>query len=506
MKKIIIIISMILLCVWGGLFILQNSQDFNFSLPLNTKDSWIKSTSTQENDSDEIAWESSDIKNEDIVRAKIENIKKRLALKWLIIQWDTYYRNHQLTLALKQYLEFYREYEEDPLIIEKIANTYFAMHKYNTAFSYYQKIVEPDMSIRVRMATMSFYEKNISNEDSKNQIRNTLDNIELTEEQRMYYKTALSCVDDFSFCKTTFEEYFWPVIEVDVDGNTIWVDEWGKELVFENTISLKEAIQNYKNFQVEDPYLLDAYIIWSFYTSKLYPVALELSEKLLIDRPGYKPAQKIIAQSYYELGEYIKAKSILTDYYENDDSDPRVAYLLWVINEKLGEYILANIYLNKALDLWYTPSINVRRQLIHNFYLLENDENMLRSFTELVNEEEDIEHDDLGLAIYHHIIHEKYDEALEWSKKGQESFPENSNFYGYESWIYRVKWDFTTALDTLQLGLAIDKENPFIIINIGYTLLEIGNEAGAKRYFNQILEIAPGSEFAKQAQQELEKM
>jgi len=42
---------------------------------------------------------------------------------------------------------------------------------------------------------------------------------------------------------------------------------------------------------------------------------------------------------------------------------------------------------------------------------------MLRVFTDLVNEEELLEYDDLGLAIYYHIIHQKYDTALEWSKK-----------------------------------------------------------------------------------------
>jgi len=42
---------------------------------------------------------------------------------------------------------------------------------------------------------------------------------------------------------------------------------------------------------------------------------------------------------------------------------------------------------------------------------------MLQSFVKLIEKEENFEMEDLRLAIYYHILHEKYDWALEWSKK-----------------------------------------------------------------------------------------
>ncbi len=489
-----LIFSLLLFSVLIGLLIFWVFKRDNIWYPLSSPsivipwEKLIEEEASQDEKSD----------REDIVREKIENIKKRLALKGLIIEWDTYYRNREHTLALEKYLEFFKEHPDDPLIIEKIWNTYLETYEYSSALKYYRQIPDPSTSIKIRITDTIIYAADLSSSQGRLKARKEIDSIKLPDDLYFYYQNSIKCIDDFITCKIEFKDYFLAGIRQDENGEEITLHpklQW-----------TKDALENYDNFQLEEEYLEDAYIIWSLYTQWLYPISIELWNRLLKTKTDYKPIIKIIAQSNYELWRFQIAKDILTSRYEADSDDPSVAYLLGVINGKLWEYILANIYFKKALKIWYEPSINARRQLIHNYYLLENDENMLRAFAELVDEEPQIEKEDLWLAIYHHIIHDKYAIAQDWSKKWQELFPESSNFYAYESWVLREKWDYDTALWILQDGLNIQWDNPFILLNIWHTLLEKGNLVWAKRYFTQAVETAPDSQFAVQAKNELKKL
>lgn len=254
---------------------------------------------------------------------------------------------------------------------------------------------------------------------------------------------------------------------------------------------------------MEDVSLKNAYLIGAWYHNKLYPLTILLSQELLKEKPGYKPILKILAQSYYELGEYSKAREILAQYQKIDSSDADVSYMLGVIHEKLKDYVVANIHLNKALELGYTPSIAVRRQLIHNLYVLENDAGMLKAFAELIEQESTLEASDMGLAIYYHIIHESYETAQDWSKKGQALFPDNGDFYAYEGWILRENGNTQEAFSLLQHALSKDSKNPFLLLQIAYTAKESGNTAIAQVYFKKVLQEAPNTLWSAQAESEL---
>jgi|GEM_PF-1340968 len=90
--------------------------------------------------------------------------------------------------------------------------------------------------------------------------------------------------------------------------------------------------------------------------------------------------------------------------------------MMGVINLKLNEYILSNIFLNRAIELDYKPSINVKRRLIYNYFELGAMEKMLKEFESLVKNEKEIEKEDIYLAIYYHIVYNKKDIALELTK------------------------------------------------------------------------------------------
>lgn len=491
MQKIIFSLISILILWAVGIYITLYTDILQ---GIDSKDSlpWAIS----ENKNNEDTQEKEDIDSEELVRDKINTIRKRLALKWLIIQGDSYYQQGQIIPALQKFLEFYRKNPNDELIIEKLGDTYFELNKFTSAQNYYSKIINPSEKILEKRILSFIYNSDLSDPASLQKLKDTIATLQLEDQQQYYYQTSLECVSGFHECKKSLWAYFWPK-----DETQEVIINYGK---LEN---IKQAISNYQNFQVDDVYLKDAFIIASWYSDAMYPLAINMWEKLLQEKTGYKPVLKIVAQSYYELWEYKKARAILWEYYEIDNEDIAVNYLLWVINTKLREYVLANIYFNKSISLGYADPVEIRRQLIHNFYLLENDENILKQFVTLIDETTWFEASDLSLWIYYHILNEQYVKALNWARKWKDIFSDApGNFYAYEAWILREQWDIENSNIILQQWIEIDSENPFLLINLGYNALKEDKLWVALIHFKKVISSAPESEFALQAREEIEKL
>jgi len=439
----------------------------------------------------------------------LETIRKRLALKWLIIEWDKYFREWQLPLALTRYLDFYNENSNDDLIKIKIADTYFEMKKFSSARKYYELIEQKTPEVQEQIYLSLWYTTNLDASPLHSQLLSEIETSFDNKEMIFYSQNLLSCLSNLHTCKLSFQEYFWPNnIEETKDGEfeVLWEDNNDRIITYPKLQNIKTAIVNYRNFWIDDVFLKDTFILGALFEDKMYPLSIKLWEKILEERVWYKPVVKIMAQSYFHLWKYEEARDMLSRYYEVDDEDSAVAYMLWVTNTKLGEYILANIYFSKSLSLEYSPSVNAYRQLIHNYYIL-NDEDKIRStFKDMVKFEQEIEDVDLALWIYYHILWEDYKTALAWSRKGQEIFPENSDFYGYEWWVYREQWKNEDSLEVLEKGLELDKENPFIIINLWYSESQTWNTGRALIYFKKVLRDFANTEFANIAEEEIDKI
>ncbi|USN58462.1 MAG: hypothetical protein H6767_09555 [Candidatus Peribacteria bacterium] len=58
--------------------------------------------------------------SEEAVRKKIETLRKRFAVKGLIVSGDIHLKNDEYVHALKKYLEAYNKNKNDPVILNKI--------------------------------------------------------------------------------------------------------------------------------------------------------------------------------------------------------------------------------------------------------------------------------------------------------------------------------------------------------------------------------------------------
>ncbi len=440
----------------------------------------------------------------EVVDEKIQKIKKRLALKGIITQWDMYYANNQLPLALKKYLEVYEKNPNDTLIAEKIGNTYFDMHKYLSAQKYYKKIQNKTEKVQKKYLMASLYVGDIHQPLERQKFLQALQSENLSDEEIFYYQNSFYCIEDFHGCKIKFQEYFDAHPELEV----IWEDVWTGATVSPQTAmfpplkNITSAIENYWNFQIEDIDLKNAYIVAEWYKDGLYPLASIMGETILTNKPGYRPIIKIIAQSQYNMGNYSQALNTLTDYYELDPNDPEIAYMIAVIQEHERDFLVANIYLSQALKYGYADPSNVYRRQIHNYSLLWDEANMMKTFEKLMTQD-DIDAEDASLAVYYSIAYDNLRQAENWARKWQTRFPESGNFYAYLGWIAREQGNLDTSYELLQQWYARDTQNPLLLINLAYTEKAMGKSWAAIIHFKDVLRKYPNSEFATQAQKEL---
>ena len=93
---------------------------------------------------------------------------------------------------------------------------------------------------------------------------------------------------------------------------------------------------------------------------------------------------------------------------------------------------------------------------------------MLESLRELI-EKYEYNESDASIALYENI----YAGNDAWAKEKIDGimlqFPENGNFYAYKAWIERNEGNLSQARKTLLEGNRISENNPFILLNLGYT-------------------------------------
>lgn len=425
--------------------------------------------------------------NKEDSSSKIETIRKRFSVKWIILKWDLYIERSQPTLALRKYLEALKETPDDNKILSKIWDTYIQLWKNDKAFLYYSKAIDynDDTKNKYIKSLITINSDNLNNSWSIKSIVENIEDVDINNEKKFYYTNSLKCILDFHICKKDFWIY--------IEENWANIDE---------LIKIKEAIDNYENFQTNNLYYKDSLIIWALFENELYPVVIHLSKEILKSKEWYKPLLLMIWKSYYEIWDYENSKKYLSEYYELEPTDFRVTYLLWILAFNNKEYISSNMYFNSAIKNWYTPKINLERRLIYNYFMLENEKWILDVFTHLLKNEE-AQIDDYTLWIYHAINQWKTLTAISWAKKWIELFPEESIFYWYMWRIYREENQNKKALINLIKWLRLNPRNPLVTLNMWYLKESEDKFEDALEYFNTTVSANKEWEFWLLAKKEI---
>ena len=449
---IILIIITIILLIWAIYLYIKNNDN---------SDDYIKKNITIEKEIE--VEESKEVKKE----KSINEFKKNIIAKWLIVKWDIHLEHDDYLFALQKFSKANKQTPNNPKILSKIAEAYFLMKNYSSAHKYYIKINDSDYLDQNKMILSLIYKEKLESEDFKRnidwdlvsswtilkikKIKENIKNISMEEDNKFYYLNSLECLNNFHNCKVNFEEYF-------KKEDYSWKNE--------NLEKIRIAISNYKNLKLEEIYYKNTLIIWALFENKNYPVAIILSSEILEKRKNYKPVLKILAQSYFELNKLKLANKFLIEYAKIDSKSPDVYYMIWVISQKNHDYIKSNIFLNLALEQNYKNIENIYRLQLYNYLILSENKKISKTFDKIIELNQKPNSNDLILATYYNIISNDIDKATILTEKWLELYPEKEDFYWFKAWIKIEKNELDDAEKLLNKAREINGRNALVILNL----------------------------------------
>lgn len=410
-------------------------------------------------------------RNKKDIDARIETLKKKIKLKWLISKANMYYNENEYMIALIEYQKVLKDIPNDEEINTKIWDIYYKIHKYKKANEHYQKIKNSHF-LDKKKAIFSLINDKWVNQENIEYLNQEIDSFNITDEEKFYYKNSISCIIDYSLCRKNFQDYF--------ENNEIKTEEM--EI-------MKKSFKAFQNFKDNDLYYKAAFVTGWFFQNAFYYVTLKTSENILGQKNDYKPVIRMAAKSSYEIWDYISAKKYLNQIRETDYNDPEVSYFLARIYEKLNDKIPALVNYQKALKDWYKDIIDIRRRMIFIYFETKDNKKMLKEFDNLLIINSDkLNENDYKLAIYYNILENNFEKAEQYAKKAIEIFKNSEVFYWYLALIILQKEnldeiDLKTIKENIEKSKKISNKNPLIL------MIEWIYEAKLKNYNVSIIKL-----------------
>lgn len=432
---------------------------------------------------------------------RLEVLKKKISLKWLITKADMYFENLEYTNALNEYLKVYEQVPNDREINLKIGNIYYDLFKFDEAYKYYSNI-KNYQNLDKSKAVLSLISWNYSWSWSYEKIAKEIDTLWLSKEDNFYYKNSMTCIEDFSKCRLNFEQYF--------EKNQTWI--WEINESQKNIENIRNAFINYKNFQIDDLTYKAALVTWAFYQNWSYFISFETSKNILKENSNYKPILKIAAKSAYELWLYKESKDYLIEYNKIESDDAEASYFLARVYEKLNEKLLSVIHYNKALKIWYNDVNDVRRRLIFIYYALNDTNKMLETFKELIDsKDKNLTINDYNLAVYYHILNDDLENALKYSDLWKAKYSESELFYWYTWWIMLQNENIDEIKlkiveNNINKALEINDKSPMIVMVKWIYELKKENYDEAFIYFKKAISLDRNKEYSETTKYFLDKI
>ena len=135
MKKIGLILIVLALVLWASWFVFDKLKT-NSDVEEIISSSWISEEDKKslKEDLQENTIDKQKVDN------KIEALKKKIKLKWLISKADMYFDENEYMIALVEYQKILKDLPNDEEINVKTWDIYYKMQKYKKANEHYQKV------------------------------------------------------------------------------------------------------------------------------------------------------------------------------------------------------------------------------------------------------------------------------------------------------------------------------------------------------------------------------
>lgn len=329
---------------------------------------------------------------------RIALAKKRKSYMSGIRKGDFYSLRNAPEDALSYYLTVAEKIPDDLVVRKKIAHVYFLLKNWQKSYSEYSQVPVGELSTEERNELFQSLFFDGTRVDRMSEIsRYTLGTGALD-----WYQAVDTCYSGIHNCVISLDAY---------TGSS------------ENVLALKKQIKNAKKITDAREYR-NLLILAKLYEQSMYRASVKIAEEILREFPDYTEVKKIIAFSYFELGEYEDAKKYLLSYLEKNPNDLESIVRMGEIQYALSDYIASNLYLNNAILAGYTPKTNLERRLAYNYSLLSDSVGMMKVLGYLL-QEEDVTEDDFAVAITAALTSGDFTRAKSWSDIGSEKFPDS---------------------------------------------------------------------------------
>lgn len=403
---------------------------------------------------------------------KVELAKERLKEANSIRKGDYMMAKNNPKEALGYYLPILEKLPNDIVLHKKMANAYFLLKDWNSAYTHYIFVPLGDLSPaeKKNMIFSLFYDENFV------QKRWELDKFEFTEEERAYYNFMADCYNWIDACRESSMNYSW----ADSRINDI------KKLITEASKLSPE--NSYKNILLAK----------ALYEQKMYRLSGMFSYEILQKNPSYMEAKKMRAFSLFELGKYSDAREILSSYLEQNPNDLEVIIRLWEASTYLGDYTNANLYLNNAIIAGYTPKTLLERRLAYNYSKLWDTQWMMNVLSYLL-QEADVKEDDYAVAISLALEKSENTRAYAWAYQWVQKFPNSKVLTPLYIQSLRLNNKIPEAASYISTLPQDMLSLPMVQLEHGIILFANQNYNDAKAIFSTLMSIDENADFALEA-------
>lgn len=254
---------------------------------------------------------------------RIALAKKRKSYMSGIRKGDFYSLRNAPEEALSYYLSVAEKIPDDQVVRKKIAHVYFLLKNWQKAYSEYSQVPVGELTSDERNELFQALFADPMRTDRISEISR----YSLGTGALEWYQAIDTCYSGIHNCVVSLDAY---------TGSS------------ENVLALKKQIKNAKKITDAREYR-NLLIAAKLYEQSMYQASAVISEEILREFPDYTEAKKILAFSYFELGQYEDAKKYLLAYIEKNPNDLQSIVRMGEIQSALSDYVASNLYLNNAI-------------------------------------------------------------------------------------------------------------------------------------------------------------
>lgn len=411
---------------------------------------------------------------------KIALAKKRKSYINLIRKWDFYALRNAPLEALSAYLEVAEKLPQDQVIQKKIAHIYFLLKNWSKSYSGYAKIPLTELSEdeRSELFRSLFFDETLFDRIGE------LTRYQIGSWSLDYYRIVDTCYGGIHNCILAIQDY---------SGSSVDV------LSLQNQIQTAEKISPSREYR-------NTMVALKFYEQKMYRATVKILEEVEKEFPDYQETKKILAFSYFALGNYDEAKKRFLQYLDTHPTDLDTITKLGETYALLWDYASSNLYLNNAILSGYTPKTNLERRLAYNYSQLSDTVGMMKVLNYLL-QEDDVTEEDYAVAISLARGEWDYVRARAWAEEALTKYPNSAMLTPLFLSVLRLSWDFSGALDVFaSLPKEVLEKNTNFLLEEWLLLSDIGKDTEATPLLEKVTETENWPDLVSEAQLALDRI